>query len=96
MDAKYSKFLEQNMDRIRNKVLGKYGVDNVSLGAQPKRGRLKDEKSHLVCEAFGLNIFTLRVWRSGKCKAGRQRLYALLMAMPFDVLDHILEMELKQ
>lgn len=92
----FESFFNLKKEKIKTKVLGKYGIESVDLGAQPKRGRLKDEKAHLVCETFGLNIFTLRVWRSGKAKLGRQKLYALLMSLPFDVLEQISKMEEKQ
>ena len=96
LDAKYDAFLLEKQEEIRARVLGKYGFRNQELGNQPKRGRVKNEKFHIVCEAFGIDKKTLSNWRRESCKKGRQRLYALLMSLPFDVLEHISKMEIKQ
>lgn len=97
MDVRYyDEYLVSKQDEIRKRVLGKYGINHQELGIQPKRGRVKNEKAYLIAEVFGFNVDTLKKWRSEKCKQGRQRLYALLMSLPFDVLEHLKQMEIKE
>ena len=93
MNDNYELFLKSKKEEIRQRVLGKYGIDSVPIGKTPRTGRIKDEKSQLICDVFNLNRATLKIWKSGKAKHGRQKLYALLMSLPFEVLEHLNKME---
>lgn len=98
----YALELKQKMQEIEDRIIAKHNIKKKTkikgLGAQPKRGRVRDLKAKVIRETFDFSLGTLKIWRNGSRGVGRQRLFALLYSLDIEVykeLQEILKEEIK-